>query len=62
VVPYNLDHCHPNNIDSLAEQTVYDDPALAWKRSWELDPEGHKYKGIDVFYVKGAAEKLGIKV
>jgi hypothetical protein len=49
------------NIDSLAEQMVYDDPELAWKRAWELDPGGHKYKGIDVFYVKGAAEKLGIK-
>jgi hypothetical protein len=49
------------NIDSIAELTVYDDPALAWKRAWELDPNGHKYKSIDMLYVNGAVEKLGIR-
>ena len=48
------------NISTLAEETVYDNPALAWKRSWELDPQGHNYKSIDALYVNGACERFGL--
>jgi hypothetical protein len=48
------------NLESLAERTVYDDPALAWKRSWELDPQGHLFKGLDALYVNGAVKEFGI--
>ena len=49
------------NVETLAERTVYDDPAAAWKRSWTLDPTGHKFKSIDALYVNGAARELGIE-
>lgn len=49
------------NLDSLVDRTVYDDPALAWVQSWKLDPEGHKYKGLDALYVNGAVNELGLR-
>ena len=49
------------NVDSLAEQTVYDDPAYAWKRSWELDPCGHEYTSKDVLYINGACKHFGLE-
>ena len=48
------------NADKLADRTVYDDPSKACLRSWELDPAGHKYKGLALIYAHGAADALGL--
>jgi hypothetical protein len=59
VVKYTGTGCY--NVAGMAEPTVYDDPAFAWKKSWELDPHGHEFKSIDVLYVNGAARELGLE-
>lgn len=48
-------------LESLAEHSVYNDPAFAWKRSWELDPEGHKFTSIDALYVNGAVKEFALE-
>lgn len=58
VVRFSGQGCY--NVNSLAEQALYDDPAFAWKRSWELDPAGHKFKSIELAYVTGGHQHFGL--
>ena len=54
--------CGHYTVESLAEETLHDDPVFAWKRAWELDPHGHDYTSKPIRYVNGACAHFGIAV
>lgn len=46
------------NASKLADRTIFIDPSVACMRSWELDPQGHKFTSMALHYAHGAAEGL----